>query len=116
MLFPGSGEKALWLINQSHGYLEDYAHLAPFHGIINMASTVNGSVPRQSRKRKKGDHIPQMAGVGHQQRGLFELLHGLYEIMPEAPRNILISQQKASAGSLSLFQLWLLAVARVTEH
>lgn len=111
MLFPGSGEKALWLINQSHGYLEGYANLAPFHGIINMASTVNGSVSRQSRKRKKGDHIPQMAGVGHQQRGLLELLHGLYEIMPEAPRNILITQQKASAGSLSLP-----AVARVTKH
>ena len=30
------------------------------------------------------------------------MLHGLYEIMPEAPRNILVTQQKVSAGSLSL--------------
>ena len=93
------------------------------HGIINMASTVNGSVSRQSRRQllhssqgEGGYYIAQMAGVGHQQRGLFELLHGLYEIMPEAPMNILITQQKASAGSLSLFQLWLPAIAGVTKH
>ena len=72
--------------------------------------------PGSPGRGRRGNHIPQMAGVGHQQRGLFALLHGLYDIMPEAPRNILIPQQKASAGSLSLFQLWLLAVARVTEH
>ena len=72
--------------------------------------------PGSPERGRRGNHIPQMAGVGHQQRGLFALLHGLYDIMPEAPRNILIPQQKASAGSLSLFQLWLLAVARVTEH